>query len=84
MTQLHIEAESSRRSVAPGLNPRDLEVLGHLAEGRSTARIASALSVSGNTARTRIRRVQRKLGVSDREAAVRAAQHLGVLLRDFH
>jgi DNA-binding CsgD family transcriptional regulator len=61
------------------LNPRDLQVLGCLAEGRSTARIASALSVSRNTARTRIRRVQRKFDVTDRAAAVRAARDLGVL-----
>jgi LuxR family maltose regulon positive regulatory protein len=63
------------------LNPRDLEVLGHLAEGRSTAGIASALSVSGNTARTLIRRVQRKLDAPDRAAAVRAARDLGLLVR---
>ena len=61
------------------LNARDLQVLECLAEGRSTARIASALSVSSNTARTRIRRVQRKFDVTDRAAAVRAARERGVL-----
>ena len=68
--------------VPPGtaaLNARDLRVLDYLAEGRSTAWIASALSVSGNTARTRIRRVQRRLGVTDRPAAVHAARSLGIL-----
>jgi DNA-binding CsgD family transcriptional regulator len=61
------------------LNRRDIEVLRCLAEGSSTARIAAVLSVSSNTARTRIRRVQDKLDVTGREAAVWAAHDLGVL-----
>ncbi|WP_436693996.1 MULTISPECIES: response regulator transcription factor [unclassified Geodermatophilus] len=68
-----------RPAPASALNRRDLEVLSHLARGRSTAQIASSLSVSSNTARTRIRRVQSKLDVAGRGAAVQAAQHLGVL-----
>jgi DNA-binding NarL/FixJ family response regulator len=82
MAQLRVDAADPRprHPGAPDLNPRDLTVLDHLAEGTSTAGIASALSISGNTARTRIRRVQRKLDVSDRAAAVRAARDLGVLL----
>jgi ATP/maltotriose-dependent transcriptional regulator MalT len=62
-----------------GLSPRDVVVLRCLAEGNSTAQIAAVLRVSSNTARTRIRRVQGKLDVTDREAAVGAAQDLGVL-----
>jgi DNA-binding CsgD family transcriptional regulator len=54
-------------------------VLSSLARGRSTAQIASSLSVSRNTARTKIRRVQAKLRVAGRDAAVRAAQDIGVL-----
>ena len=61
------------------LNRRDIEVLRCLADGNSTAQIAARLSVSSNTARTRIRRLQVKLDVPDREATVRAAQDLGVL-----
>ena len=63
----------------PALSGRDIEVLRWLADGRSTAQIAEILTVTGNTARTKIRRVQGKLDVSDRAAAVRAAQDLGVL-----
>jgi DNA-binding CsgD family transcriptional regulator len=63
----------------PGLNDRDLRVLRCLAEGNSTAQIAAVLCVSRNTVRTRIRRIQAKLGVADRAATVRAAHHLGVL-----
>ena len=64
---------------AAALNRRDIEVLRCLANGNSTAQIAASLSVSSNTARTRIRRLQVKLDVPDREATVRAAQDLGVL-----
>ncbi|MGY1666039.1 LuxR C-terminal-related transcriptional regulator [Geodermatophilus sp. SYSU D00696] len=62
------------------LSRRDLDLLACLARGRSTAQIAAVLSVSSNTARTRIRRVQGKLDVADRAAAVRAARDLGVLV----
>ncbi|MGY1712551.1 LuxR C-terminal-related transcriptional regulator [Geodermatophilus sp. SYSU D00758] len=64
---------------AAALNSRDLEVLRCLGQGRSTTQIASTLSVSRNTARTRIRRVQAKLAVDGRAAAVQAARDLGVL-----
>jgi len=64
---------------APVLSPRDLELLSCLAAGGSTAEVATALAVSSNTARTRIRRVEHKLRVEDRGAAVRAARGMGVL-----
>ena len=64
---------------APGLSERDLELLRHLADGRSTSQIAAAMSVTSNTARTRIRRVQRKLAASERGQAVEAARELGVI-----
>jgi len=62
------------------LSARDVVVLRCLADGRSTGQIAASLSVSGNTARTRIRRLESKLHVAGRGAAVRAARDLGVLL----
>jgi DNA-binding CsgD family transcriptional regulator len=64
---------------ASSLNARDLELLRHLADGMSTGGIAAAMSVTTNTARTRIRRVQRKLAAPHREQVVAEAQHLGVL-----
>ena len=56
------------------LGARDVELLQHLAAGRSTAQIARAMSISGNTVRTRVRRVQGKLSVGDRAGAVQVAQ----------
>jgi ATP/maltotriose-dependent transcriptional regulator MalT len=61
------------------LNHRDVAVLQCLADGKSTSQIAGYLAVSSNTARTRIRRVQARLDVTDRAAAVRTAQALGVV-----
>jgi DNA-binding CsgD family transcriptional regulator len=58
---------------------RDLELLQYLSEGRSTARIAHAMEVSSNTARTRIRRLQGKLAADDRAHVVAAARQLGVV-----
>jgi DNA-binding NarL/FixJ family response regulator len=79
MDQSSSVAESVRPHPLRTLNPRDVEVLRLLAAGRSTGQIAAALSVSSNTARTRIRRVGRKLDVSERSAAVRAAGDLGLV-----
>ena len=64
----------------PNLTERDLELIRHLAEGRSTSQIAAAMSVTGHTARTRIRRVQRKLAAPHREDVVgEARRQLGAV-----
>jgi DNA-binding CsgD family transcriptional regulator len=56
-----------------------VQLLRYLAEGRSTSQIAAALSVTSNTARTRIHRVQGKLAASGRRQAVEAARGRGVI-----
>jgi DNA-binding CsgD family transcriptional regulator len=61
------------------LNDRDLQLVEHLADGRSTAQIAAAMSVSSNTARTRIRRVSGKLAVNGRAEIVQAARLRGLV-----
>ena len=58
------------------LTERDVVLLRCLGSGGSTAQVAAELSVSANTARTRIRRVQRKLGVSSRSQLVSAGRAL--------
>ena len=63
----------------PVLTDRDVELLQHMAEGRSTSQIAAAMSVTSNTARTRIRRVQGKLAASERRQVVAAARERGVI-----
>jgi DNA-binding CsgD family transcriptional regulator len=61
------------------LTGRDLEALRHLAAGRSTGAIAAAMSVSSNTVRTRIHRLQDKLGAPTRDQVVPRARTLGIL-----
>jgi DNA-binding CsgD family transcriptional regulator len=64
---------------AAELSERDVVLLRCLATGASTAQVAAALAVSGNTARTRIRRAQVRLGVSTRSQLVLAARSLDLL-----
>lgn len=56
------------------LTERERAVLDRLRAGRTTAAIANELGISAITARRHISQVVRKLGVSDRQAAVRLAQ----------
>ena len=67
---------ASSRTALRVLSDRDRELLRHLSEGRSTAQIARAMSVSTNTVRTRIRRVSGKLRVGGRYAVIEAARGL--------
>ena len=72
----------TRRSpglLASSLTGRDRELVRHLVDERSTAQIAAAMSVSRNTARTRIRRVVGKLAVTDRHEIVGVAQVRGLV-----
>jgi DNA-binding NarL/FixJ family response regulator len=58
------------------LTPRELEVLHHIAAGRSNREIASALHVSEKTVKAHVSSVLAKLGVQDRtQAAVLAVRH---------
>jgi DNA-binding CsgD family transcriptional regulator len=68
---------------APGrpvpLTDRDRELVRQLAQNRSIAQIAAAMSVSRNTARSRIHRVSGKLAVAGRSDVVDAARALGLV-----
>jgi DNA-binding NarL/FixJ family response regulator len=70
---------ATRAGAGPVLGGRDLELLAHLDAGRSTSTIAAGMSISTNTVRTRIRRLQGRLAVTDRSQVVDAARDLGVL-----
>jgi DNA-binding CsgD family transcriptional regulator/GAF domain-containing protein len=52
------------------LTRRELEVLSHLADGRSTAQIASMLFVSPGTVTTHVKHLLHKLGTANRAEAV--------------
>jgi two-component system nitrate/nitrite response regulator NarL len=61
------------------LTPREREVLGGLAEGKSAPQIAGELHVSPATVKTHLKTLYEKLGVSDRAAAVAEAMRRGLI-----
>ena len=72
-------ADTGSRDLLRAFGPRDVAVLRLLADGRSTGEIAARLSVSSNTARTNIRRVQKKLDVLSNEILLEANEWGGNL-----
>ena len=71
--------DRGRSTGAPVLSVRELQALRLLTEGRSTAQIAAAMSISSDTARTRIHHLRTKLGATNRRQVVPRAQALGLL-----
>jgi DNA-binding CsgD family transcriptional regulator len=67
------------RGGAPVVSARDLELLRHLADGLSTARIAAAMSITTNTVRTRIRLLEQKLSVVGRDQILDCARQHGLI-----
>lgn len=64
---------------APLLTRREREALSLAADGRSTAEIALLLHVSAATVKTHLANAYRKLGVSDRAAAVAEGARRGLI-----
>jgi DNA-binding NarL/FixJ family response regulator len=60
------------------LTPREVEVLGLVARGKTNQEIAGRLFISRATAKVHVRRIIAKLGVSDRTQAVVRALELGL------
>lgn len=61
------------------LSPRELEVLGWVARGKSNSVIAEIIGVSANTVDTHLRRIYGKLRVSDRVSAALAGLGHGLI-----
>jgi DNA-binding NarL/FixJ family response regulator len=77
-----LAAPQPRGADAPAfeaLTPRELEVLGLLAQGKSNPQIAQELVISRATAKTHVERIIGKLGVSDRTQAALRAIELGLV-----
>jgi len=62
-----------------GITPRELEVLGLIAQGMSNSEIAGKLFVSENTVKTHCSRVFDKLGAKRRTQAVQLGKEFGLL-----
>ena len=69
--------EDRRRELA--ITPRELEILGLLAQGLSAKEMAAALFVSENTVKTHTARLFDKLGVNRRIKAVQAGRTFGLI-----
>ncbi|MDQ1459243.1 MAG: hypothetical protein QOI08_727 [Actinomycetota bacterium] len=63
---------------ALGLTDREMQVLRHLAAGRSNAEIATALFISPKTASVHVSNIFTKIGVRNRTEAAAIAHELGV------
>ena len=61
------------------ISPREEEVLGLMAAGKSNKDIARALGLSPNTVKTHLSRVYEKLGVSRRTEALAKAKDLRLI-----
>ncbi len=61
------------------LTPRELDVLGLVAAGETSAGIAARLDISAGTVRTHVEHIRCKLGVATRAAMVAQAFRLGLL-----
>jgi DNA-binding NarL/FixJ family response regulator len=71
-----------RSGVGSDLTPREIEVLGLLADGRSNAAIADDLGISVNTVRNHMQNVLAKLGVHSKLEALAVAVREGILTPD--
>ncbi|RPF23371.1 LuxR C-terminal-related transcriptional regulator [Myceligenerans xiligouense] len=66
----------------PALTRRERVVLeGLMKKDETLEQIAETLFVTRNTVKSQVRSLYRKLGVSNRAAAVERAQHLGLNVR---
>ena len=72
----------SRAENAAGLSPREREILGLLAEGRTQGQIATELVISSKTVATHIQHILSKLGVHTRAQAVALAFRRGLVEPD--
>jgi DNA-binding NarL/FixJ family response regulator len=63
------------------LSKREMEVLDCLAEGMTSAQIASDLFISENTVKTHVRHILEKLEAGNRAEAVSKAVQLGIIRR---
>ena len=67
------------RSGAHGLTPREAEVLGLLAQGRTNKQIGAELYISEKTASVHVSNIIAKLGANGRTEAVAIAAARGLL-----
>jgi two-component system, NarL family, response regulator LiaR len=79
----YIDPSASRRvlemAAVEDLTPREIEILRHLAMGRSNKEIANELAVSGETVKSHVSNLYAKLGVENRTQAIVKALKRGLI-----
>jgi DNA-binding NarL/FixJ family response regulator len=82
LLKLLVQRESPVKTQAEGLNPREMEVLRLIAQGKTNREAASDLGISERTVQAHMLNVFRKLGVSSRTMAVLHALRQGWVALD--
>jgi DNA-binding NarL/FixJ family response regulator len=67
------DSDAARAASRLGLSAREVEVLRHVAEGRSNRDIGEAMGLSALTVKSHLARIARKLGTGDRAGMVATA-----------
>jgi PAS domain S-box-containing protein len=78
-SELGSAAVGARKGVVGSLSPRERQVLGLLADGKTSAEAAASLSIGEETVQTHVRRSMAKLSARTRTEAVATALRLGLL-----
>ena len=78
MLELIVHRTAGTGGEVQSLSVRERAVLAQVQRGLTVAAIASELYISPNTVKTHLSRLYRKLGVSTRNEAIRAARALGL------
>ncbi len=78
LAQEMVNAGKDKRVPHDGLTPRELQVLKHVAAGRTNAQVAAALSISENTVAWHRANLMGKLGVHSAAELVRYAMEQGL------
>lgn len=73
------DRETALSDIRSSISEREAEVLGLIAEGRSSKEVAGHLCISKRTIDFHLSNVYDKLGVGNRVNAIRVAERLGVL-----
>lgn len=74
-----IAARLAERSTQRELTPREIEVIGLIADGLSNKQIAATLGISDDTVHAHLRNAFSKLEVTDRTSAVTTAVRRGIV-----
>jgi DNA-binding CsgD family transcriptional regulator len=77
--EMEADAVVEVMSAAPGLTPREMEVLGLLADGLANKEIGARLGISAHTAKFHVESLLRKLDAANRAEAVREGIGRGLI-----